>query len=52
MIVFSGSMGEWIVVRIKQIAPNLFVPRYDSFPIYQEQEAQKATVAHMRTINA
>ena len=42
---FSGFMGEWIGARDKQIAwtakrfsDDLFVPRYDSFPMNPEKK--------------
>ena len=45
MIVFFGVHREWILARDKQIAwtatrfsGDLFVPRYDSFPMNQEKK--------------
>ena len=43
-VFFSGFIGEWIVALDKQIAwtakrfsGDLFVPRYDSFPMNPEK---------------
>ena len=57
-VFFSGFMGEWIVARDKQIAwtakrfsCDLFVPRYDSFPMNPEKKRHSFLIFTMFPTN-